>query len=858
MPTESPSASILAKVLSPAVRRGPLPQNQLDVPAFSAKLEKSLAEVLPSEDPLDVADFDPISYLNASFPDEDALSEGKLDSFLKQCRGRTIALSEGISRDVRDHSLQRRKTEKAVQEANVAIHELFEKIASIKEKAARSELMVQEICRDIKSLDYAVKHLTNTIRALRNLHMLVSACDQLKVMSAHKQYRDAANLFRAIADLFTLFESYGDVPKICTLKEAIEQSKSAITDAIVAEFHRELSDPISPDQTISQALYRQLNSACSIIDVVEPSVKKNLVSWFSKQRLDPYDKLFRPSSEAGTLEGVERRYGWMRRTLREYESTYANIFPESWDVPAIVARDFCSLSSRHISDIIEKTKGKLDVNILIRALQKTNEFERELNLRFRNTSSDSIDSFYKDSTDQDARAHAAKSISIKHRKRKADEKSGGSHASPISFEGRISDAFMPCMSVYVELERNNLRDLVRKLELEEQWLPTRPKHGEPASTPEADIKPLQHLAGADSLFLYIKNSLRRGCNLARGQTLFNLFKEYQTGLLLYCTLLGSQLPVASTDESKAAVEESPQGFIPREELLGGLLIVNTCQYVQETLPSLQQGIQDAVDDVFKEHVDLTAVGQEFADLLNRAVKALVAAIAVGLNRGPLAQMLKMPWGTWEAVGDQSDYVNVIHSRLKSDVLATAIIPAYISAIFKCKRVSDIGGHQLALDAHALKSILLSVPDFGKSENVGAAPAKARGPFRAFIRYVNREMGKAEALLKTLVSEPDRMACTYASLLPKTHADDLTRLMALRGFKKTEQIAFIEAYNATAPHEGRLEVQTRDQGGEFNPLRWKIPGNFPSAISGRKGESTDTQPRVKKKQPVALQRSTQEG
>ena len=35
--------------------------------------------------------------------------------------------------------------------------------------------MVQEICRDIKKLDYAKKHLTHTITALRRLAMLISA-----------------------------------------------------------------------------------------------------------------------------------------------------------------------------------------------------------------------------------------------------------------------------------------------------------------------------------------------------------------------------------------------------------------------------------------------------------------------------------------------------------------------------------------------------------------------------------------------------------------------------------------------------------------------------------------------------------
>lgn len=42
----------------------------------------------------------------------------------------------------------------------------------IKTKAEQSETMVQEICRDIKKLDFAKKHITTTITALHRLTML--------------------------------------------------------------------------------------------------------------------------------------------------------------------------------------------------------------------------------------------------------------------------------------------------------------------------------------------------------------------------------------------------------------------------------------------------------------------------------------------------------------------------------------------------------------------------------------------------------------------------------------------------------------------------------------------------------------
>lgn len=59
--------------------------------------------------------------------------------------------------------------------AHAQIEELFGKIQDIQRKAEESESMVQEICRDIKKLDYAKKHLTGTITALRRLAMLTAA-----------------------------------------------------------------------------------------------------------------------------------------------------------------------------------------------------------------------------------------------------------------------------------------------------------------------------------------------------------------------------------------------------------------------------------------------------------------------------------------------------------------------------------------------------------------------------------------------------------------------------------------------------------------------------------------------------------
>jgi len=54
----------------------------------------------------------------------------------------------------------------------MVMQQLFGKINDIKLKAEQSETMVRDICGDIKSLDFAKRHLTTTITALKRIHML--------------------------------------------------------------------------------------------------------------------------------------------------------------------------------------------------------------------------------------------------------------------------------------------------------------------------------------------------------------------------------------------------------------------------------------------------------------------------------------------------------------------------------------------------------------------------------------------------------------------------------------------------------------------------------------------------------------
>ena len=99
----------------------------------------------------------------------------ELDPLVNSLRSKVQRVDSEILAAVRQQSSSGGRARAELASAKATIEELFGKVHEIQRKAQQSELRVQEICRDIKKLDFAKKHLTATITALRRLSMLVNA-----------------------------------------------------------------------------------------------------------------------------------------------------------------------------------------------------------------------------------------------------------------------------------------------------------------------------------------------------------------------------------------------------------------------------------------------------------------------------------------------------------------------------------------------------------------------------------------------------------------------------------------------------------------------------------------------------------
>ncbi|KAJ0762596.1 putative vacuolar protein sorting-associated protein [Helianthus annuus] len=727
-------------------------------------------------------------YINQMFPTEASLSG--VEPLMQKVHNEIRIVDAEILAAVRQQSNSGSKAKEDLAAATSAVKELMYKVREIKSKAEQSEAMVQEICRDIKKLDFAKKHITTTITALHRLTMLVSAIEQLQVMASKRQYKEASAQLEAVSQLCSHFDGYRDNPKITELRDKFKNIKQILKSHVFSDF----SSLGTGKETEETNLLQHLSDACLVVDALEPSVREELVKNFCDKELISYQQIFE-GAELAKLDKTERRYAWVKRRLRTNEEIW-KIFPASWHVDYLLCIQFCKLTRTQLEDILENLKEKPDVGTLLMALQRTIEFEEELADKFGGSgSSRTVTDGFEETDKTENNNQTVLDIRKKYEKKLAahqgnqdDDKDLAVPGAGFNFRGIISSCFEPHLTVYVEFEEKTLMDNLEKLVQEETW-------------DMDDGSQTSILSSSMQVFLIIRRSLKRCSALTKNQTLLNLFKVFQRVLKAYATKLFMKLPKGGTGIVAAAT--GMDGHIKTSDKDERMIcyIVNTAEYCHKTAEELADNVTKIIDTQLADAVDMSEVQDEFSAVITKALVTLVNGLETKFDTEMLT-MTRVSWGTLESVGDQSEYVTNIKMILNGsipvlgsllspvyfqfflDKLASSLGPRFYLNIFKCKQISETGAQQMLLDTQAVKTILLDIPSLGKQTS-GAA---------SYSKFVSREMSKAEALLKVILSPIDSVADTYSVLLPEGTPSEFQRILELKGLKKADQQTILEDFN----------------------------------------------------------------
>jgi len=868
------------------------------------------------EDPLDSPDFDPIAFINQHFPTESSLDG--LDTFVVGIASQITTLDEEISSAVQAQSVAGKQASKDIEEAQQAILELFDKIQDIKAKASQSERMVNEICHDIKKLDCAKTHLQASITSLKRLQMLLTAVDQLELLAQEYQYREAANLLDAVKQLMTHFDRYDAVPLIAETKDRVASIQTDLRKHVQRTF-RDISQlldtvAVGTDGTLPSVLaelpgnMKHLSESCLVVDALGPTARRELLEEFVTHQLHPYDGLFAADKPHGTLDQVERRWAWFRRLLKAVDAKFSSVCPVHWRVPLRLCHEFAERTKVHLVAILTalESRDAMDVHALLKALQTTLRFEQEMATRFgvgsngatattvsgvpSSASSASSSAVSTPSpfpaavsaSSSSSAAVVARAENETEKRLKSQDKlmyvptdhgaaldedeieAAFLRAAQESIAGGMSRVFDKFMGSYVLLERQNLEEMLQKLSQEEDTASSGDDTGG-AGTVYGNV-----YSSSTSMFVFIKNSIKRCTALSNGTTFLSLCKEFQRCLQQYCDMLRARCPTPITllnsspfFNIQATMGQMSIGGLPaavgNSVVSGGggtsqvtyrlpagaetplCYLINTGEYCAEVVPQLEGLIKQKMAPVLADRVDLSPEVDMFMDLVAHALKILVAG-ALDRLEPSFRAMVATNWSGSNMVGEESPYIaqfgavlvdamTRIREALSSSYLtnfcsklATEVLQKYLDVIMRQKRISESGSQQLLLDAYTIKTLLLQLHSLDASTAVhkgggggsgsgggsgagaaaagpGASDAGASGangtgkPAAApamFVKLVTSKVGHIETILKLVGTPEGTFVERFKIMWPEGTAADLQALMQLKGMKKSDQQAMLDA------------------------------------------------------------------
>ncbi|KAK6517446.1 Vacuolar protein sorting-associated protein 53 [Arthrobotrys megalospora] len=747
--------------------------------------------VAPS-DPLDSADYDPVAHLNDIFTTPGSLAA--LPSVSSSLTTHVTSLSDTIRTLVANQAISDASSVTRVAHAKADLDELFKNIETVRGRAIATEQAITAMTADIKRLDATKRNLTVSMTALKRLQMLTTAFEQLKAQCKLRQYRDCAQLLQAVLQLMAHFKSYRSIDQIATLSRNIAELQSQLLEQVCEDFEITFT---KDEVSIRRAM---LAEGCEVMDAVGDSARTRLINWFCNTQLREYRQIFRGSDEAGSLDNISRRYSWLKRILKTYDEDHVYIFPAAWKVNEILARTFCDNTREDFKGTLVKTMradgGKsLDVNLLLRCLQETLDFEQYLEKRFAADTRVSIDT-----------------ISSREEK-------------PLIFGKAISEAFEPYLSLWVDSQEKALATLLPVFKAQ----PIRP--------PDEEFNTSAVLASSIEIFQFYKVTFAQCAKLSAGSKLYDLsvifakyLDNYSEAVLLY------HLP------------DKPGAALPNDETI--VTVLNTADYCHALTSQLEERIKLRIDEEYKNKVNMEKQQDTFMGVVSIAIRAFTKKIEIELE--PIwREMRNTPWSKLETVGDQSTYVGELvrvikaeaakllglivkeqYKRAFCDRLVENIANTILANLMACKPISEVGAEQMLLDVYSVKKCLEELMTLTAEEGA-TAPA-------TFIKHVSRAISRIDIVLKVIQvrsSPPEGLVQAYLIHIADKSEPNFRKILDIKGIKGRDLSERIELFHAHKAAYDSL-VESNPVMGLLNASNINTStvggGGMPAIISGGPG------------------------
>lgn len=753
---------------------------------------------IPSSKPIQVT-----SYLNDRYPTQQSLTTAlpTLDTHLSSAESR---LHNHLTSIITHHRHDTKTASSAIDATTATSNHLKSTLTALTSAAQTAHSNVATALAPAVPVYTA---LTNVIHTLQALDSLISLDDAVHKLEKSARTADLESLARdsspfqiVSTSISTLDSLTSSSPKKSMQIKGLDRlrSRASVANesirAITLNAFKLHSDAVSNMDAAStethQLAVRILSSACTVAQSMGNDVRAEVVGAFVRRRRASLRAAF--TNEQG-LTSTDKKFSWVRKELRTHwahlggervDRGWGKVFPKDWSVDRKIADGLIAECRDSVSIALDLGGGERDVDLMILALGKSKEFEIELDRRF---------------------GIIATTSTVNH-----DVKSS-------SFVGAISDCFGPWMGAFVIHEDEHLNAGLSELVRDETWKTGDDEYDNSTNskTPSSITSSSAVLKSATELFLSIKKSMRTCATLDTRQPLFSLHRVFRKHLTTYASVLVRNLP-GIRGNSLADSSTQPSDF--DDKLRKACLIVNTAYYCSVTTEQLEENLRKIVTSVFKDDIDMNSERERFNMVCVKGIQSIVALVEEDVEID-LKIISNKDWlSSISNVGDASPYTEKVSIKLSSLVkkaherlsrpqhfrflvekIAAAVIGRVHQHVYECDQISNITAQQILLDIITLKGLLVGLP-----ASVNAATATT------FVKFVNREMGRVEGVLKVILAPLKSCVDTYVTLISDTGgADDFQKVLEIGGLKRAEAAPLVLEYSRRIGPSQRLKPPSRD-------------------------------------------------
>ncbi|ORX86055.1 hypothetical protein BCR32DRAFT_290282 [Anaeromyces robustus] len=702
------------------------------------KYNELFPKEISEDDPLNQQDFDVVSYINKIFPHEQSLAS--IDNVLADLKSRINQLDKDIRDLLRTQTDAGQQAFIKLEETKKLITQLYDRLQNIKLKANNSERLVQDITKDIKSLDYAKTHLTISITVLKRLQMLGLAITQIKNMISTKQYKETAQLLDVIYELLKYFSTYRSISQIDKLYVTMNSIQNTLKSQIFNEFEYCFSQEDLTDANVSH-----LNDACLVIEKMQNNEKKELIDWYCKQLLQEYESIFRANDEITSVDSITQRYSWLKQNLRRYDEDHSKLFPKEWEVGKYLCSEFCDITREGLVLALEKSK-ELNSQMLLQIIQYTTNFETKLEKRFNNKN--------------------------KNINGQVD----------YSFKRSISSCFEDFLHIYTNDQEKAISSMLNTYRMK----------------PILENDESAMLLGSGTeLYMYYRQALNQLSKMSNTKPLFDLYNIFGKYLLNYSSFMSSKLP---KDDRKTAVENEIR-ICTLILNTSDYCYTTTSQLQSRVIELIDTKYKEKIDFSNQQDSFMNTITSSIKSLV-RTIELLIDPYMITMakiNWSNIESVGDQSNYVTEIGNNIFNYIKKIKENINNnryfkvfvDKFTESFLIKYLNNIYKCKPISTVGAEQLLLDILALKSIIQKIPNINKDKDSKQTSSTS------FVKILNSGINKIESLLKVIMipTDPaDALFSNYELLYGENcNYTNLQKILELKGLKRSEQQPLLDRY-----------------------------------------------------------------